>query len=92
MVTPIASIVSGGITKFGAREGVYTRELFAEAAKEAFSNCPNLDPRRDIQALFVGMIGAAAIIFQLNSKGGQKNVSSATSAFTTTVGDAFRAA
>ena len=56
MVTPIASIVSGGITKFGAREGVYTRELFAEAAKEAFNNCPNLDPRRDIQALFVGMM------------------------------------
>ena len=56
MATPIASIVSGGITKFGAREGVYTRELFAEAAKEAFNNCSNLDPRRDIQALFVGMM------------------------------------
>ena len=56
MATPIASIVSGGITKFGAREGVYTRELFAEAAKEAFNNCPNLNPRRDIQALFVGMM------------------------------------
>jgi acetyl-CoA C-acetyltransferase len=56
MVTPIASIVAGGITKFGVREGLYTRELFAEAAKEAFSNCPNLDPKRDIQALFVGMM------------------------------------
>ena len=56
LATPIASIVSGGITKFGAREGVYTRELFAEAAKEAFNDCPNLDPRRDIQALFVGMM------------------------------------
>ncbi len=56
MATPLASIVSGGITKFGAREGVYTRELFAEAVKEAFSNCPNLDPRRDIQGLFVGMM------------------------------------
>jgi acetyl-CoA acetyltransferase len=30
--------------------------LFAEAAKEAFDQCPNLDPRRDIQALFVGMM------------------------------------
>jgi acetyl-CoA C-acetyltransferase len=56
MSTAIASIVSGGISKFGVREGVYTRELFAEATKEAFSNCPKLDPKRDIQALFVGMM------------------------------------
>jgi acetyl-CoA C-acetyltransferase len=56
MATPIASIVSGGITKFGVREGVYTRELFAEATKEAFSRCPDLDPKRDIQALFAGMM------------------------------------
>lgn len=56
MSTPIASIVSAGITRFGVREGLYTRELFAEAAKEAFHNCSNLDPRRDIQALFVGMM------------------------------------
>lgn len=56
MNTPIASIVSGGITKFGVREGLYTRELFAEAAKEAFDSCPDLDPKRDIQALFVGMM------------------------------------
>ena len=53
---PIASIVSAGISKFGVREGLYTRELFAEAAREAFHACPNLDPRRDIQALFVGMM------------------------------------
>ncbi len=52
----IASIVSAGISKFGVREGLYSRELFAEAAKEAFERCPNLDPRRDIQALFVGMM------------------------------------
>lgn len=32
------------------------RELFAEAAKEAFDRCPNLDPKRDIQGLFVGMM------------------------------------
>ena len=56
---PIASIVSAGISKFGAREGLYCRELFAEAAKEAFDSCPNLDPRRDIQALFVGMMSEA---------------------------------
>jgi len=52
----IASIVSAGVSKFGVREGLYTRELFAEAAMEAFDGCPNLDPKRDIQALFVGMM------------------------------------
>jgi acetyl-CoA C-acetyltransferase len=56
MVSPIASIVSAGISKFGVREGLYSRELFAEAAKEAFDHCPNLDPKRDVQALFVGMM------------------------------------
>ena len=56
MVSPIASIVSAGISKFGVRDGIYSRELFAEAEKEAVDNCPNLDPRRDIQALFVGMM------------------------------------
>ena len=56
MVTPIASIVSAGATKFGVREGLYTRELFAEAAREAFERCPNLNPKQDIQALFVGMM------------------------------------
>jgi acetyl-CoA acetyltransferase len=56
MVSPIASIVSAGISKFGVREGLYTRELFAEAAKEAFDRCPNLNPKRDVQGLFVGMM------------------------------------
>ncbi|MGD0424429.1 MAG: thiolase domain-containing protein [Candidatus Bathyarchaeia archaeon] len=56
MVSPIASIVSAGISKFGVRDGIYTRELFAEAEKEAVDNCPNLDPRSDVQALFVGMM------------------------------------
>jgi len=56
VATPLASIVSAGVSKFGVREGLYTRELFAEAAKEAFTQCPNLDPKRDIQALFVGMM------------------------------------
>ncbi len=56
MATPVASIVSGGVSKFGVREGLYGRELFAEAAKEAFDRCSNLDPKRDIQALFVGMM------------------------------------
>jgi acetyl-CoA C-acetyltransferase len=56
MVSPIASIVSAGISKFGVRDGIYSRELFAEAEKEAVDKCPNLEPRRDIQALFVGMM------------------------------------
>jgi len=54
---PLVSIVSAGLSKFGKREGLYARELFAEAAKEAFERCPNLDPKRDIQALFVGHMG-----------------------------------
>ncbi|MGB9676035.1 MAG: thiolase domain-containing protein [Candidatus Bathyarchaeales archaeon] len=54
---PLVSIVSAGLSKFGKREGLYARELFAEAAKEAFERCPNLNPKRDIQALFVGHMG-----------------------------------
>jgi acetyl-CoA C-acetyltransferase len=54
---PLVSIVSAGLSKFGKREGLYARELFAEAAKEAFERCPNLDPKRDIQAFFVGHMG-----------------------------------
>jgi acetyl-CoA C-acetyltransferase len=45
-----------GVSKFGVREGLYSREIFAEAVKEAFDKCPNLDPRRDVKALFVGMM------------------------------------
>ena len=54
---PLVSIVSAGLSKFGRREGVYGRELFAEAAQEAFEKCPNLDPVKDIEALFVGHMG-----------------------------------
>ncbi|RLI42145.1 hypothetical protein DRO69_10710 [Candidatus Bathyarchaeota archaeon] len=53
---PLVSIVSAGLSKFGKREGLYGRELFAEAVKEAFERCPNLNPR-DIEALFVGHMG-----------------------------------
>jgi len=51
---PLVSIVSGGLSKFGKREGMYGREIFAEAVREAFERCPNLDPAKDIEALFVG--------------------------------------
>ena len=54
---PLATIVSAGMSKFGKLEGKYSREIFAEAANEAFDKCPRLDPKRDIKALFVGMMG-----------------------------------
>jgi len=54
---PLVSIVSAGLSKFGKREGLYGRELFAEAAGEAFDRCPKLDPKKDVQALFVGHMG-----------------------------------
>ena len=54
---PLVSIVSVGLSKFGRREGLMCRELFAEASKEAYERCPNLDPIHDIEALFVGHMG-----------------------------------
>jgi len=33
------------------------REIFSEAAKEAFSRCPKLDPKNDIKAMFIGHLG-----------------------------------
>jgi acetyl-CoA C-acetyltransferase len=54
---PLVSIVSAGLSKFGKLEGVYAREIFAEAAKEAFDRCPKLDPKSDIKALYVGHMG-----------------------------------
>jgi acetyl-CoA C-acetyltransferase len=45
------------LSKFGKLEGLYAREIFAEAAKEAYDCCPNLDPKKNIQALFVGHMG-----------------------------------
>ena len=53
---PLVSIISAGLSKFGKRGGLSSRELFAEAAKEAFQRCPKLDPKREIQALIVGQM------------------------------------
>ena len=53
----LVSIVSAGLSKFGRREGMLCRELFAEATKEAFNRCPNLNPIKEIEALFVGHMG-----------------------------------
>lgn len=54
---PLVSIVSAGLSKFGKLEGFYAREIFADAAKEAFDRCPKLEPKKDIKALFVGHMG-----------------------------------
>jgi len=54
---PLVSIVSAGLSKFGRLDGMYCRELFADAAKEAYDRCPNLNPKKDIEALFVGQMG-----------------------------------
>ncbi|MEM1565474.1 MAG: thiolase domain-containing protein [Candidatus Bathyarchaeia archaeon] len=54
---PLASIVSAGQSKFGKLEGLYAREIFAQAVKEAYERCPRLDPKRDIKALFIGHMG-----------------------------------
>lgn len=54
---PLVSIVSAGLSKFGRHEEHIGRELFAQASKEAFDRCPNLDPIKDIEALFVGHMG-----------------------------------
>ena len=49
--------MSAGLSKFGKLEGLYAREIFAQAAEEAFTRCPNLNPKKDIKALFVGHMG-----------------------------------
>jgi acetyl-CoA C-acetyltransferase len=56
---PLVSIISAGLTKFGKHEGLYARELFSYAAKEAFDRCPKLDPKRDVKAMFIGHMGEA---------------------------------
>ena len=52
----MAAIVSAGLSKFGKRDGLYARELFAEASRECFQNCRKLRPSKDIQALYVGQM------------------------------------
>ncbi len=56
---PLVSIISAGMSKFGKREGLLTREIFSEAAAEAFSRCPKLEPKSDIKAMFIGHMGEA---------------------------------
>jgi acetyl-CoA C-acetyltransferase len=47
------------MSKFGKHDGLLAREIFSEAAHEAFSRCPKLDPRSNIKALFIGHMGEA---------------------------------
>lgn len=54
---PLVSIISVGLSKFGKHEGLYAREIFTQAVKEAFERCPKLDPKHDIKAMFVGHMG-----------------------------------
>jgi len=54
---PLVSIVSAGLSKFGRHQEHVGRELFAQATKEAFERCPDLDPKKDVEALFVGHMG-----------------------------------
>jgi acetyl-CoA C-acetyltransferase len=56
---PLVSIVSAGLSSFGKKEGLYARELFAEAVKETFDRCPKLEPKRDVKAMFLGHMGEA---------------------------------
>lgn len=56
---PLVSIISAGMSKFGKHEGLLAREIFADAAYEAFSHCPKLNPKGDIKAMFIGHMGEA---------------------------------
>jgi acetyl-CoA C-acetyltransferase len=56
---PLVSIVSAGLSKFGKHDGLYARELFTYAIKEALDRCPELDPKRDLKAMFIGHMGEA---------------------------------
>ena len=53
---PLAAIVSAGSSRFGRREGLYWRELFLEAFKDVLDRCPNLNPKKDVKAVFLGMM------------------------------------
>jgi len=53
---PLVAIVSVGLSKFGRMDAFTGRELFVNAVNEALQRCPDLDPRRDIKAVFIGMM------------------------------------
>ena len=53
---PLVAVISAGLSQFGKMEESTGRELFVDAASEAFERCPNLDPKKDIKGLFIGMM------------------------------------
>jgi len=53
---PLAAIISAGLSRFGKIEEYTGRELFVEAAMEAFERCPYLNPKKDIKSLVIGMM------------------------------------
>lgn len=56
------NIVSGGMTKFGALEGVSLREMFAEAVDKATIGAGI--PKKDIQAAFIGTFIPEMLVHQ----------------------------
>jgi len=62
---PVASIVNAGMSKFGRRDGLYMRDLLPEAFEELIDRCPNLDPKRDIDFIFVGTANREALKIRL---------------------------
>jgi acetyl-CoA C-acetyltransferase len=54
---PLVSIIGAGMSKFGKQEGLLGREIFGQAAVEAFSRCPKLEPKSDVKAMFIGHMG-----------------------------------
>jgi len=54
---PLVSIIGAGMSKFGKHDGLLGREIFGQAATEAFSRCPKLDPKQDVKAMFIGHKG-----------------------------------
>jgi acetyl-CoA C-acetyltransferase len=47
------------MSKFGKHDGLLAREIFSQAASEAFTRCPRLNPKNDVKALFIGHMGEA---------------------------------
>ncbi|KYH41761.1 MAG: hypothetical protein AYL33_004140 [Candidatus Bathyarchaeota archaeon B63] len=53
---PLVAVVSAGLSKFGKMEGFTGRELFIEAVGDALQRCPDINLRKDVKAVFVGMM------------------------------------
>ena len=47
---PLVSIISAGMSKFGKHEGLLAREIFGEAASEAFESLSQTGPKTGHQS------------------------------------------